>query len=162
MTFINRISEYPSRFTLTDTQSQATQTVDIARADGQVTQEGTILNAEGIDEALESYFDAGQANADMVAAMLSGSKAILSGTVKSGTVAGLNVVALQGLTLTGAVVANGLIASGVASSPLPSSPIESIIRADMISKVRLTTTGDLYAVDALAAGTVVNTEFVWE
>lgn len=55
--WIDRISEYPNRRTLTDTTSGNTQTVTVAREEGQVRNPGDAFNASNMND-LESRIDA--------------------------------------------------------------------------------------------------------
>lgn len=62
MGFIDRIVQFPGRVTLTDVNSGTSQTVDVVRSEGTVTEAGTLLNATNlntmtqVDAALETEF----------------------------------------------------------------------------------------------------------
>lgn len=61
-TWVDRVSEYPDRRTLTDTTTQESQVVTIARNEGTVTQQGTAFNAtnmNGLEERIEEMFPVG-------------------------------------------------------------------------------------------------------
>ena len=57
-TWVDKVSQYPNRRTLTDTTSGTTQTVDVARAEGTVTQAGDVFDADTMNN-LEERIDAG-------------------------------------------------------------------------------------------------------
>ena len=48
MAFTDRLAEYPNRYTMTDASGN-TSTVYLEPAPGEVTQEGTLLNAENLN-----------------------------------------------------------------------------------------------------------------
>ena len=48
-TWVDRVTEHPSRRTMTDTTTNTTTTVDVARAEGTVSKEGDALNAENLN-----------------------------------------------------------------------------------------------------------------
>lgn len=53
MAFENRVVEFPNRYTLTDASGNAS-TVYLESSPGEVTQEGTLLNAENLNAEVES------------------------------------------------------------------------------------------------------------
>jgi len=56
-TWFNRISQYPNRRTLTKTDGSI-ETVTVARDEGEITQEGTQLNAENLNDLEQRIADA--------------------------------------------------------------------------------------------------------
>lgn len=62
-TWKDRITEHPNRRTLTNTSTNQAQTVDVVRAEGNVSVEGDALNAENLN-GLEDRVAAGFAGVD--------------------------------------------------------------------------------------------------
>ena len=59
MAFEDRVVQYPGRSTLTNVADpNDVKTYDVAREEGEVTNEGTPLNAENINEAIQETVDA--------------------------------------------------------------------------------------------------------
>lgn len=68
MSFVDRIVKYPGRYTLTNAETgEVLGTFDLARAEGEVTQEGTQLNAENLNAELEAVVT--QVNEDITDAV---------------------------------------------------------------------------------------------
>lgn len=74
MAFVDRVVEYPSRFTLTDTSNNVTGPYTLTRDEGAVSEEGTLLNASNLNtEVPLFYFDTsaqtGTTDGDLYAAI---------------------------------------------------------------------------------------------
>lgn len=63
MTFEDRLVEKPNRYTLTDDSGNTLGTYTFTRAEGEVTQEGTPLNAANLNAALQEAIDSAVAQA---------------------------------------------------------------------------------------------------
>lgn len=80
MAFVDRIVEYPSRFTLTDTNNNVTGPYTLTRDEGSVAIEGTLLNAYNLNDQvtnrytptldLDTTAQAGTTDGDLYAAIV--------------------------------------------------------------------------------------------
>lgn len=72
-TWIDRVSEYPDRRTIKDTDTQEVKTVIVARAEGEVTQEGDSFDSVTFnlfEERIASAFTQAQAEIDALKAQI--------------------------------------------------------------------------------------------
>lgn len=164
MSFYDRLTQFPGRVKLTDTTTGDEQIVDVERAEGDITDEGTTLDSDGFDTALESYFDIGQYNADLIASDLSSSGVSIpsgvSGSVKYGKIGSLVVVYVK-LTVTTAIDGYKAIAGGIPSAYRPTADKLESLRISDREKARLGTDGIISVDGNYPIGTQLFCEFCW-
>lgn len=162
--FWDRISEFPGRVKLTDPVTGDFVFRDTERAEGDVQDEGTTLDRNGFNEALASYFDVGQMNADLVAEELSDTGVTitsgLSGSVKYGQIGDLKIVYCK-LTVDTAISGFMAIAGGIPSAYRPTADKLESIRTTDRTKVRLGTDGRLSVDGNYPIGTQLFCEFCY-
>lgn len=162
--FWDRDVEFPGRVKLTDPDTGEYVVRDTERFEGDITDEGTTLDRNGIDEALQSYFDIGQENADLIAEELSDTGITitsgLTGSVKYGRIGNLVIVYCK-LVVDTAIDGFLAIAGGVPSDYRPTMDKLESIRANDRLKVKLGTDGRLSVDGTFPIGSQLFCEFAW-
>ena len=144
--FWDRLVQYPGRVKLTDPATGNYILRDTERAEGDITDEGTTLNSAGFDEALKSYFDIGQDNAELIGNALSTTRTLatgFSGEVRYGKLGDFVIVHVQVAT-TQARTKRNMTSTTIPTAMRPTADILEGIRGNDRKTIKLLTTGYVY------------------
>ena len=162
--FHDRQVQYPGRVKITDPSTDEYIIRDIERAEGDIEDEGTTLDQDGIEEALESYFDVGQENADLIAAELINTgisiRSTVTGSVKYGKIGDLIIVYVK-LVVSSALTSGATIASGVPAAYRPAADKLQGIRRNDREKLKLDSGGTITVDNDFTVGSQLFCEFAW-
>lgn len=163
MSFWDRQVEFAGRVRAKNVDTEEITIFDVSRAEGTVYDEGTILDSDGFDEGLQSYFDVSQEMADALADELDDTGVSLSnvsGSVKYGEIDGMKIVYVK-LVATAALAEQAIIARYIPSAYRPSGAIMQGVRSSDRQKIKLTTSGEIIVQQATPIGGQIYTEFAW-
>lgn len=161
--FRDREVQYPGRVKATDVNTSDEYTFDIVRDEGTVTEEGTPLDREGFDKALQSYIDIGQTSSDYIADNWGTATGVTLSNKVSGYVkyaaAGDSTVVIVKLVVATALSGDTELASISATGTAPSQDLVEQVRNDERVTVKYTTAGKLMINGDYAVGTQIFTAF---